>query len=61
MPEVLMSITGDRALERKLKRLFGPEILRVVKSASNKAMTPVRATARKRVPVDSGITKSARR
>ncbi len=59
MASGLVSITGDKALERKLNRLFGPELLRVVKSASNKAMTPVRATARKRVPVKSGETKKA--
>lgn len=56
---VLASVTGDKALERKLQRLIGPELFRVVKSSSNKAMTPVRATARKRVAVDTGITKKA--
>ena len=54
-----VTLTGDKALDRKLERLFGPELLRVVKSASNKAMTPVRATARKRVAKKSKNTMKA--
>ncbi len=59
MATAVVSVTGDKALERKLKRLFGPELLRVVKSASNKAMTPVRATARKLVAKKSKTTMRA--
>ena len=54
-----VSLSGEKELLRMLDRLMGPELLRVVKSASGKAMTPVRATARKRVGVKSGATKKA--
>lgn len=56
---VVVSLTGDKQLDRALSRLMGPELLRVVKAASNKAMTPVRSTARRLVSVKSGATKKA--
>lgn len=59
MATAFVTVTGDKALDRKLQRLFGAELLRVVKSSSNKAMTPVRATARKRVAKKSKNTMKA--
>ncbi len=54
-----LTLDGDKTLQRKLKRLIGPELLRVIKPAARKAMTRMRSAAKKRVGKKSGDTRRA--
>lgn len=47
-------LTGDKALERKMKRLVEMEERRVISKAARKATTPWRKEARKIVKADAG-------
>jgi len=48
-------MVGDRKLRRNLKRLTGKQLIKAVKSASGKAMTPVSRAIRKNIHLDQPI------
>lgn len=55
----LMTLTGDKALERKLSKLGGRVAKRVLRKAMNAAATPVVKAARGNVSVRSGLLKKS--
>ena len=57
MAKVTMVLTGDKALNRKLKKLTGKDAKAVVRKATRPALKPVLQEARADAPVKTGQLK----
>ena len=59
MAKKTLVLTGDKKLNRKLKRLAGPDARKVIRQASRVAIKPVRSAAKSQAPHDSGALRRA--
>lgn len=57
--KIEMTVTGDRKLNRKLKKLTGKEQKKVVKKAAKAALKPVLKETRDKAPKRTGLTRKS--
>lgn len=57
MPEIVL--TGDKKLNRKLKKLGGKEAKKIVRKAMRPALKPVMRAARRNAPKDTGLLRKS--
>ena len=54
MPRISITVTGDKALNRKLRRLAGPEQKRAVKAAAKVSLKPLLEEVKRTTPKRTG-------